>query len=657
MRKISSFFKFAGVCLIFLVILSLLFVVPVFANSINKVEIWVNILSDGSATVKEVWDIDVTNASNTEWYVAKHNLDNMDILDLLMVENKSDSSIVSFETLSAWDENASRSEKAWKCGLLKADGGYDICWGFGELGHHKYTLTYKITNIVKGYQGGDAMSFKFLSEADGGAGSLNIYLKAKDFAFENPETRVWVFGYNATSSFVGGGISVVGNGRFLQDDYAVIMLVFNTGLLSPSDQRSETIGQIMDLNLKGSALADGNSPTPTPTPTPTATPMPTPVRSSSGFNFLHIIMNRQFVSLLILLLILKLMPCLKINDLKAEILPLLSHYSKVPYCRELPFDGDVGAAYVRLRDIGYAKESSIVGCFLLKWIRTGQIEIVSASDGISGNREKTAIQLYAAEPDLPLLEAKVYRMITTASGRDGVVRNKDFRRWAKKNYGDIIRWLKAYYDYNKDELVRMGVYEVVHDKRMFGRGSVTFFHDTPITQDITLKALGFRRYLVDFASFNEHEAQKVELWGQYLAFAQLFGIANRVAAQFKDLYPSRFVQNNLEYDDNFMAAAAISHSFSNSMQQGFNLARIASVGGWDGDSGSGGGSSGGGAQEGVKGFSNMTKAKYIIQKILAIGLALGLLAAYSLLAPDKGLPDLAVGTWVGNGANPGDGHR
>ena len=82
-------------------------------------------------------------------------------------------------------------------------------------------------------------------------------------------------------------------------------------------------------------------------------------------------------------------------------------------------------------------------------------------------------------------------------------------------------------------------------------------------------------------------------------------------------------------------------------------------------------------REAIRGI-NMTKAKHIITTILAIGLALGLFAACSQLAPDEGitdqvdglpnqavgitdqadgLPDLDVGTWAGTGDNPGDGHR
>ena len=116
----------------------------------------------------------------TNHAICHMNLDNMNILDLSVQEDTGDST-VSFETLSVWNKYASRDEKAGKCGLLEAYAGYEICWGFGKLGHHKYTVTYTVTNIVKSYQGGDAMSFNFLSKAAGGVSSLNIYLNSDHF--------------------------------------------------------------------------------------------------------------------------------------------------------------------------------------------------------------------------------------------------------------------------------------------------------------------------------------------------------------------------------------------------------------------------------------------------------------------------------------------
>ena len=585
------------------------------ANTINSVEIWAIIHSDGSAAMKEIWDIYIADDSNTEWFVAKHNLDNMDILDLSVQEDKGNG-VITFETLGAWDENASRIEKAGKCGLLSANGGYDICWGFGELGSHKYTVAYTITNVVKGYQDGDAMSFNFLSDAAGGVGSLNIYLASDHFSFEYPATRIWAYGYSETSNFVDGGITILGNGRFSQSDYAAIVLAFDPGLLSPADRRAETLDEIISLNKERRNIWM----------------MPENVAV-------------DFIIVIICIFCAVGLPLILTRKRRK----LFKTLRKAPYCQELPFEGNIGATYARLFDLNMAN-GGVIDCILLKWIQSGQVEIVTNTD----YGEET-IRLRAAKPDLPQFEASMYRMFKDAAGPDMVLRIRDFKKWAYKNHREIERWLLEYRSFYRNELVRMGVYEVVPVKRRL-KAPKKEFRDAPLAHDMTLRAFGFKRNLEDFTKVNErdahvilhgildergahgvrdvhdtphgilderdahgvrdahgesyaregvlpadgrpdwpfqsvseHEARKV--WDQYLVFAQLFGIADRVATQFKGLYANSAYQDDPRYIGGsfYLASIAVSNAFSQPVQQlhigGFSGGGI---GGFSGGGGAGG---------------------------------------------------------------------
>jgi len=574
-RKITApAFKRAGVCLIVILMMTALLAVPASANSINTVEIRATIHSDGSATIKEVWDIHVTDDSNTEWYVAKHNLDNMDILGLSVQEDKG-GSVVTFETLSEWKKNASRVEKAGKCGLLRANGGYEICWGFGELGHHKYTLTYTITNIVKGYQGGDAMRFNFLSEPAGGVDSLNIYLSSDHFSFEHPATRVWMFGYSADSDFADGGVAVLGNGRFMQSDYAAILLAFDPGLLSPAERRTETLDEIISLSMEGRL---GDTPT-----------------NDSFDTVVEIIFILCFLVLPVLLGI-------TISRKRRKLFRMLR---KAPYCQELPFEGSIGATYARLCEIYNTNSGSIIGCFLLKWLQAGQVEMINADYG------EPTIKLRATTPDLPLFEASLYRIFMEAAGHDMILRNKDFKKWVRKNLNEIQRWLSEYLSFYKKELIQMGVCEEVTIKRRFRKSEETELRDTPLAQDMTLRAFGFKRYLEDFTSVNERGAQEGgqpgagcsdwpfqsvnesevrEVWDQYLVFAQLFGIADRVATQFKEFYPNNDYLNDLRHTGYsfYLTSIMVSNSFMKTTQLFVGGFAGAGVGGFAGGGGAGG---------------------------------------------------------------------
>lgn len=66
MRINKNVLKKANVLVILLILFATVFTVPTYANDIHTVEIWVDIHSDGSASIKETWDITMTNSSNTE---------------------------------------------------------------------------------------------------------------------------------------------------------------------------------------------------------------------------------------------------------------------------------------------------------------------------------------------------------------------------------------------------------------------------------------------------------------------------------------------------------------------------------------------------------------------------------------------------------------
>ena len=50
----------------------------------------------------------------------------------------------------------------------------------------------------------------------------------------------------------------------------------------------------------------------------------------------------------------------------------------------------------------------------------------------------------------------------------------------------------------------------------------------------------FKNFLSDFTIASEKEAPEVNLWGEYLVFAQLFGIADKVQEGLAKLYPDEF---------------------------------------------------------------------------------------------------------------------
>ena len=64
--------------------------------------------------------------------------------------------------------------------------------------------------------------------------------------------------------------------------------------------------------------------------------------------------------------------------------------------------------------------------------------------------------------------------------------------------------------------------------------------DTIYTAELkreAIKLLGLKRFLLDYSKISAREAIEVELWDEYLVYAQLLGIADKVEKQFNSIYP------------------------------------------------------------------------------------------------------------------------
>ena len=91
------------------------------------------------------------------------------------------------------------------------------------------------------------------------------------------------------------------------------------------------------------------------------------------------------------------------------------------------------------------------------------------------------------------------------------------------------------------------------------------------------------------------EVMEVKLWDEYLMFAYIFGIADKVAKQLKDLYPEVLEDPNARIDYNTIVYVSnISRTSTSSANSARAAAESYSSGGGGFSSGGGGGGSFGG---------------------------------------------------------------
>ena len=106
----------------------------------------------------------------------------------------------------------------------------------------------------------------------------------------------------------------------------------------------------------------------------------------------------------------------------------------------------------------------------------------------------------------------------------------------------------------------------------------------------------FKKFLKDFTLIDEREALEVNLWNEYLIYAQIFGMADKVADQFKRLYPEVITDmDSIGYDyTDIIFIRSITSSGIRSASSARSRAQSYSSGGGGFSSGGGGGGSFGG---------------------------------------------------------------
>ena len=114
------------------------------ANSIQSINIDIEIDDEGSAHVIENWECITEEGEGTEVYHPYYNLGNSTITDLYVYDETGSY----YNNIGAWDTSASFDTKTNKCGINTISNGVELCWGISSYGKKTYTANYTITNFV-----------------------------------------------------------------------------------------------------------------------------------------------------------------------------------------------------------------------------------------------------------------------------------------------------------------------------------------------------------------------------------------------------------------------------------------------------------------------------------------------------------------------------
>ena len=126
-----------------------------------------------------------------------------------------------------------------------------------------------------------------------------------------------------------------------------------------------------------------------------------------------------------------------------------------------------------------------------------------------------------------------------AAGDDKILEPKEFGKWAKRHYDTFF---KVFKDLKENEITKLRGEGHLYTRTNKEECKKKNVMDDVIYEDST-RLYGLKKFLQEFTEIDKKETLEVHLWDEYLMFAYLFGIADKVAKQLKNLYPELLEQN------------------------------------------------------------------------------------------------------------------
>jgi len=497
----------------------LLFLLGAFALSaqeIRSIEEVVRLRQDGSARVTQVWDVSVV--SGTEWYLPFDNLGPLRITDLAVSENGE----AFLSEGDRWDTDRSREQKRGRCGIVRKSDGVELCWGQGDYGDHVWTVEYTIEGLVlRMTDDWNGLYFSFVNpglSAPPQHVKLTILNETDGAAWTTDNVKVWGFRSDSEIYVEDGTIRAESLSPFTRNSAMTVLVRFDPDLLSPAKTYHKSFEDVKDQAFEGSDYLPEKMTF-------------WDVLKMIGWGFLFLIgvactpWGFFLLALLYGLVMLILYHVFGIKYKKS----LFGQRKIKGWYHDLPLEGNLPAAYYTLSAGDLLSDSkysnNLIGAYFLRWVMDGVVTVLP--DPNKKNRVNLSFEKDAHFPEA--IENDLYRMVREASGDNLILEAGELEKWAKKSFkkvSDLPQREKA-----------LGL-KWFQDQHLMVKAN----HCTPEGQEKARQLIEFKNFLNDFTLSGERGSVEATLWRDYLVFAALFGVADKVAKEFEKLNPGAFTQ-------------------------------------------------------------------------------------------------------------------
>ena len=521
-------------------------------NNVSEIDIDVTVRDDGSAYVVQNWQ--GTFDEGTENYIP------IKTSDISVSDFKVSDEYGTYTFEENWDIDSGFDEKSRKCGINETPDGIELCFGISEYGENRYAIEYVVHDFIKSYSDYDGTNFMFINpdmSTFPTDGHINIAFRNGTHLDEN-NSGIWAFGYDGYIEFQNGQVNAYTTSALENDASMIILLRINKGIIFPKTHIDESFDSVKNNAFEGSDYGYDNY--------EEATLFETIIGFIIFFGFWGVI-------IWILSFLIKRKKAIK------------KFYKEAGYFRDVPNDGKIEVSHYLAQNFDVAGDKSLcLGALILSMINKGSIEPeIDESVGFFG-KVKESVNLKLVKEPTTLAELNLYNLLVESSGEDGILQEKELEKYAYKHPEKINAVVDNIKDVGEQEFISLGGFTG-------GAGNCIKNLSEKGKEELS-QVMGLKKYLEEFTLIAEREITETIIWKEYLIYATLFGIADKVITQFKEVYPEKLPEIE-SYNRNVIIAHSYYRSMHRSAQRAMQAKRTSGMGG-RASFGGGGGFSGGG---------------------------------------------------------------
>ena len=525
--------------------------------SLNNLDIKVVLSKNGDARITETREMYIDD-EGTECYIGLANMGESLVKDLT-VSDETGSRFINVD----WDVDETRDWKTYKCGIVTTNRGYEVCWGLGEEGERTYITSYTITGLVRGYPDADAIRHVFLdTSVSPKPEHAKITIMTADTTMViNPDScGIWGFRFEGNLWFEDGTIVAETTQPMSSEAGLFIMVQFPKGMFEPTIWENDTFENKKNEAFEGSDYVGGDDD-----------------EEMTLFEWVIFILIYGGSTLI------------AVGGFMWHIVTVwrARHRANkdLMWYRDIPLNGNLQEANNILNAYKYMHTdyNNLMSACILKLIQMGAITIETRRN-MKGEMEPNFVIHQLKDLDnQPVLMRKIFKIFKQAAGSDTVLEAKELKQYMKSTCNQSIT----------DSFIN-----TLHTKT-----SISKYKDR---EDEVRQLFGLRKFLKEFTLLDERGVDEVKLWKDYMVYATLFGIADRVIKEMKKVNPEYFNMDQVanQMADNMtlpLIYSTLHHSTSSAVAaKAAREHRSSGGGGHSSWGGGGGGFSGGGGGGGVR---------------------------------------------------------